>query len=594
MSPHNPAVEALGVAVAARVPVLLWGAPGTGKTSAIRAMAQTMGLPCETVIASIREPSDFAGLPIVVGDEVRFAPPAWARRLADAGHGLLFLDELSTAPPAVQAALLRVVLERVVGDLTLPDEVAVVAAANPPEQAADGWDLSQLAQPPTPVLTWELTTNQEVRDMRLLGAARLSHKTDESTSIERQREQITLTAKVRGDELVHTTEDTDVSGSISPFLRESLGPWLTDPKKVSQWDGLIVPKLDRLTRSLSDFDELVGWLDKNGKTLISISESLDFSTSAGRMFANILASFAQFERERMSERRTEAAVKIRDNGWWAGFGYPYGNKPVKCGDHWELEYNPETYPVLAEIAGQLIHGYSASSIARKLNATEVPTPANGKKWRQNTIRDIFTSPKCVLDDETLVLVREALDKTKQGWTKRGDAALLLNVAYCICGAPLYSKRYTSKGHTYEYYDCSASCGQRRIPMAELERDLDAHMDYLTGPVFKKVVIKGRSIKTELSRLERKIRSLDLDDEDQRQTLMSERKSLIAANGDETDRIDYEETSLTVGDYWPTLDKIGKRQFLMESGIKFIKCRRTPDGKVRGQVSDPSGEFVMVS
>src|SRR6516225_6178272 len=142
MSAQNPAVEALGVAVAARVPVLLWGAPGTGKTSAIRAMAGAMGLPCETVIASIREPSDFAGLPIVVGDEVRFAPPAWARRLADAGRGLLFLDELSTAPPAVQAALLRVVLERAVGDLTLPDEVAVVAAANPPEQAADGWDLS--------------------------------------------------------------------------------------------------------------------------------------------------------------------------------------------------------------------------------------------------------------------------------------------------------------------------------------------------------------------------------------------------------------------------------------------------------------------
>src|ERR1700759_2020719 len=138
----NVAAEALGVAVAARVPVLLWGAPGTGKTSTIRAMAEKMGWPCETVIASIREPSDFAGLPVVVGDGVRFAPPGWARRLAEAGRGLLFLDELSTAPPAVQAALLRVVLERAVGDLTLPDEVAVVAAANPPEQAADGWALA--------------------------------------------------------------------------------------------------------------------------------------------------------------------------------------------------------------------------------------------------------------------------------------------------------------------------------------------------------------------------------------------------------------------------------------------------------------------
>jgi MoxR-like ATPase len=140
----------LGVAISARVPVLLWGLPGTGKTSAIRALAQAAGWPCETVISSIREPSDFAGLPIVVtepgamgdGARVDFAPPRWATRLSAAGHGVVFFDEISTAPPAVQAALLRVVLERTVGDLVLPDDVSVVAAANPPEQAADGWDLS--------------------------------------------------------------------------------------------------------------------------------------------------------------------------------------------------------------------------------------------------------------------------------------------------------------------------------------------------------------------------------------------------------------------------------------------------------------------
>src|ERR1700710_2744626 len=142
MGDQSSALEALGIAVAARVPVLLWGAPGTGKTSVIRARADAAGWPCETVIASIREPSDFAGLPIVVDGRVDFAPPRWAVGLAEAGEGFAFFDEISPAPPAVQAALLRVVLERTVGDLALPDAVAVVAAANPPEQAAGGWGLA--------------------------------------------------------------------------------------------------------------------------------------------------------------------------------------------------------------------------------------------------------------------------------------------------------------------------------------------------------------------------------------------------------------------------------------------------------------------
>uniref|UniRef100_UPI0039BF2192 AAA family ATPase n=1 Tax=Lentzea alba TaxID=2714351 RepID=UPI0039BF2192 len=139
-------LEALTLAVSADLPVLLWGEPGIGKTAALTQLADALELPLTTVIASVHEPSDFAGLP-VVGDDpatqgVPMAPPDWAVRLVREGRGLLFLDELSTAPPAVQAALLRVVLERRVGALRLPAGVRIVAAANPRSSAADGWELS--------------------------------------------------------------------------------------------------------------------------------------------------------------------------------------------------------------------------------------------------------------------------------------------------------------------------------------------------------------------------------------------------------------------------------------------------------------------
>ncbi|MFC7648363.1 hypothetical protein ACFQX6_53910 [Streptosporangium lutulentum] len=96
-------LEALTLAVAADLPVLLWGEPGIGKTAALEQLAVALDLPLTTVIASVHEPSDFSGLP-VVGDDpavqgVPMAPPDWAVRLARAGRGLLFLDELSTAPP---------------------------------------------------------------------------------------------------------------------------------------------------------------------------------------------------------------------------------------------------------------------------------------------------------------------------------------------------------------------------------------------------------------------------------------------------------------------------------------------------------------
>lgn len=124
-------------------PILLWGPPGVGKTATIQAMARGLGWPLEVIIAAIREPTDFSGLPVVKGEEVELRAFGAIQRLAKLDEpAILFLDEISTAPPAVQAALLRLVLERVAGDTQLSRKIKIIAAANPPELAAGGWELS--------------------------------------------------------------------------------------------------------------------------------------------------------------------------------------------------------------------------------------------------------------------------------------------------------------------------------------------------------------------------------------------------------------------------------------------------------------------
>ncbi|WP_432522130.1 ATP-binding protein [Kineococcus sp. SYSU DK006] len=160
---HTDTCDALGIALLANVPVVLWGPPGQGKSSVVRELADGMGAHLETVIASIREPSDFAGLPVVdtASGTAALAPPSWAVRLRDAVEregrgGIQFYDEVSTAPPATQAALLRPILEGVVGDLRLPAQVRTVAAANPPDVAADGWDLAPPVANRFLHLTWSL------------------------------------------------------------------------------------------------------------------------------------------------------------------------------------------------------------------------------------------------------------------------------------------------------------------------------------------------------------------------------------------------------------------------------------------------------
>lgn len=162
--------DALQIALEANQPVLITGAPGVGKTAVMRALARQRGWPIETIIASICEPSDLGGLPVIDNGGVRRVPPRWATNLAeqckDGKPGIMFFDELSTAAPANQAVVLRISQERVVGDLELPESVRFASAANPVELSAGGWDLSAPLANRLCHLTWQNNPEIWVKGMR--------------------------------------------------------------------------------------------------------------------------------------------------------------------------------------------------------------------------------------------------------------------------------------------------------------------------------------------------------------------------------------------------------------------------------------------
>ncbi len=151
--------------------------------------------------------------------------------------------------------------------------------------------------------------------MRLISACRLSRDTDTSTSIERQSEGNSKWAAANGHSIVTTTIDTDVSGAVSPFERPDLGQWFA---RKDEWDGIVVYKLDRISRSIVDFGILLEWCRDNGKTLIILDPMIDLSTHWGEAMGNILMVFAQLERKMIAARVADSRVKLRSNAWYSG------------------------------------------------------------------------------------------------------------------------------------------------------------------------------------------------------------------------------------------------------------------------------------
>lgn len=121
--------QALQALVLQKVPTFLWGAPGIGKSSIVKQIAQENNLDFIDLRLALMDPTDLKGIPFYDKEShtALWAPPAFLPR---EGKGILFLDELNSAAPAVQSSAYQLILDRRVGEYELPEGWAIVAAGN--------------------------------------------------------------------------------------------------------------------------------------------------------------------------------------------------------------------------------------------------------------------------------------------------------------------------------------------------------------------------------------------------------------------------------------------------------------------------------
>src|SRR5262245_8144949 len=125
-------------AAGVRLSVMIWGPPGIGKSATVRAVAAKLGVGLVDLRISQLAPTDLRGLPVPDSGVARWLPPEFLPRK---GRGVLFLDEINLAPPAVQGIAQQLVLDRRVGSYTVPDGWFVWAAGNRREDRAATFDM---------------------------------------------------------------------------------------------------------------------------------------------------------------------------------------------------------------------------------------------------------------------------------------------------------------------------------------------------------------------------------------------------------------------------------------------------------------------
>lgn len=204
-----------------------------------------------------------------------------------------------------------------------------------------------------------------------IGYLRVStdEQVESGAGLQAQRAAILAEAARRGWTEVRFIEDAGFGGGS--LARPGLAIAL-EALRQHRADTLVVSKLDRLSRSLVDFAGLMARASREHWALVALDLGVDTSSPAGEMIANVMATFAQFERRLIGQRTKEALAEKRRAG-------------VQLG-------RPATLPgeVSARIAAAYRSGQTLRAIADTLTAESVPTAQGGVRWYPSTVRAILT------------------------------------------------------------------------------------------------------------------------------------------------------------------------------------------------------------
>jgi DNA invertase Pin-like site-specific DNA recombinase len=219
--------------------------------------------------------------------------------------------------------------------------------------------------------------------MKVVGYVRVStdKQVDDGVSLDLQAEKIRGYCQVYNLELVDLIVDAGESAKDlnRPGIQRALGMM-----ESGEVHGIVVYKLDRLTRSIMDMGSMIQKYFKKGHRLICIDMQIDTSTATGILMLNMLMSFAQFEREIIGER-TRAAMRHKISRNEHAGEIPFGKRlgPDKI----HLEDSPEEQRSLVHLRHLRNSGFSIRKIADRLNLDGLP--ARGKRWHPTSVANIL-------------------------------------------------------------------------------------------------------------------------------------------------------------------------------------------------------------